>query len=88
MGDIAYRLALPPSLEGVHNVLFHISQLRKYVRGESHILNHSELELQPNLSYTEQPMAILDRSVKTLKNKAIPLVLVSWNKHAPGEATW
>ena len=87
MGEVAYRLALPPSLEGVHNV-FHISQLRKYVRDESHILDHSELKLQPNLSYTEQPMAILDRSVKTLKNKAIPLVLVSWNKHALGEATW
>ena len=80
-------MALPPSLEGVHNV-FHISQLRKYVRDESHILDHLELKLQPNLSYTEQLMAILDRSVKTLKNKAIPLVLVSWNKHALGEATW
>ena len=87
MGDVAYRLALPPSLEGVHNV-FHVSQLRKYVKDESHILDHSELELQPDLSYKEQPMAILDRSVKTLKNRAIPLVLVSWNRHAPGEATW
>ena len=44
VGDVAYRLALPPSLEGVHNV-FHISQLRKYVKDESHILDHSELEL-------------------------------------------
>ena len=87
VGDVAYRLALPPSLEGVHNV-FHISQLRKYVKDESHILDHSELELQPDLSYKEQPMAIMDRSVKTLKNRAIPLVLVSWNRHTPGEATW
>ena len=75
MGD-AYRLALPPSLEGVHNV-FHISQLRKYVKDENRILDHSELKLQPDLSYKEQSMAILDRSVKTLKNRAIPLVLVS-----------
>ena len=76
MGNVAYRLALPPSLEGVHNV-FHVSQLRRYVKDESHILDHSKLELQPDLSYKEQLMAILDRSVKTLKNKAIPLVLVS-----------
>ena len=86
MEDVAYRLALPQSLEGVHNA-FHISQLRKYVRDESHILDHSELELQPDLTYKEQLMAILDRSVKTLKNTTIPLVLVSWNRHALGEAT-
>ena len=57
--------------------MFDVCQLKRYVRDESRMLDHSELELQPNLSYTEQPMAILDRSVKTLKNKAIPLVLVS-----------
>ena len=74
---MAYRLALPPSLEGVHNV-FHVSQLRRYIRDESHVLDYSELELQPDLSYTEQPMAIVDRSVKTLKNRTILLVLVSW----------
>jgi len=33
-------------------------------------------------------MAILDRSVKTLKNKTIPLILISWNRHALREATW
>jgi len=52
VGDVAYRLVLPPSLEGVHNV-FHILQLRKYVKDDSHILYHSKLELQPDLSYTE-----------------------------------
>ena len=74
--EMTYRLVLLPSLKGVHNV-FHVSQLRRYVRDESHVLDHSELELQPDLSYTEQPMAILNRSVKTLNNKAILLVLVS-----------
>ena len=29
IGLVAYRLALPPNLEGVHNV-FHISILRRY----------------------------------------------------------
>ena len=87
MEDVAYQLALPQSLEEVHNI-FHISLLRMYVTDESHILDHSELELQPDLSYTEPLMTILDRSVKTLKNRKIPLVLVSWNRHAPGEATW
>jgi len=67
VGEVAYRLALSPSLEGVHNV-FHVSQLRRYVIHESLMLNYSELELHPDLSHIEQSMAILDRSVKTLKN--------------------
>jgi len=87
VGEVAYRLTLPPSLERVHNV-FHVSQLKRYIRDESHVLDYSELEFQPDLSSTEQPMAIMDRSVKILKNQTIPLVLVSWNRHNPGEATW
>ena len=68
--------------------MFHVSQLRRYIRDESHVLDYSELELQSDLSYTKQPMAIMDRRVKTLKNWTIPLVLVSWNRDSPGEATW
>jgi len=63
VGEVAYRLALPSSLDGVHEV-FHVSQLRKYVRDDSHVLDHSELELRPNMTYTERPMAILDRTTK------------------------
>ena len=87
VGAVAYKLALPPALEGVHNV-FHVSQLRSYVRDKNHVLDHSELELRPDLTYTEQPAEILGRSTKTLKNKEITLVLVSWNRHAPREASW
>jgi hypothetical protein len=87
VGEVAYRLALPPALDGVHNV-FHVSQLRKYVKDDSHILDHSELELSPDLTYEEQPVGIVGRSTKVLKGRTISLVLVSWNRHAPGEATW
>jgi hypothetical protein len=31
-GEVAYRLELPPSLSGVHDV-FHVSQLKKCLRG-------------------------------------------------------
>jgi len=44
VGEVAYRLALPPLLEGVHN-MFHVSRLRRYIRNESHVLNYLELEL-------------------------------------------
>jgi len=50
IGALAYRLALPPSLEGVHDV-FHVSQLRRYVPDEKHVLDYSELTLKPDLTY-------------------------------------
>jgi len=87
VGAVAYRLALPPSLDGVHDV-FHVSQLRRCIRDDSHVVDHSELKLRPDLSYTERPMVILDWTTKELKKQTIPLVLVSWGNRPPGEATW
>ena len=58
IGAVAYKLALPLSLEGVHDV-FHVSQLRRYVPDEKHVLNYSELTLRPNLSYEVQPVTTL-----------------------------
>ncbi|XP_060973968.1 uncharacterized protein LOC133039157 [Cannabis sativa] len=66
IGQVAYRLALPPSLSAVHNV-FHVSMLRKYVSDPMHILSYEMLELQPDLSYDEQPVQILDRKEKCLQ---------------------
>jgi len=87
VGPVAYRLALPPSLEGVHDV-FHVSQLRRHVRDDKHVLDHSELALGSDLSYEVQPVAIIDRQEKVLKNKTILLVLVSWDPQSLGESTW
>ena len=80
-------MALPQLLEGVYDV-FHVSQLRRYVKDVSHVVDHTELQLRPDMSYPEQPVAVLDRSSKKLKGREIPLVLVSWSRHSPGEATW
>jgi len=87
IGTVAYKLALPPSLAGVHDV-FHVSQLRKYVPDEKHILDYSELTLRPDLTYAVQPVAILDRREKVLKNKVISLVRVAWDPNSPGDSTW
>ena len=38
VGAVAYRLALPPSLSGVHEV-FHVSILRKYTPDPAHVVN-------------------------------------------------
>ncbi|KAL0537629.1 hypothetical protein IC582_026612 [Cucumis melo] len=87
IGPVAYRLALPPSLSNVHDV-FHVSMLRKYVPDPSHVVDYEPLEIDENLSYTEQPVEVLAREVKTLRNKEIPLVKVLWRNHRVEEATW
>ncbi|XP_073015543.1 uncharacterized protein [Primulina eburnea] len=87
IGDRAYRLALPPDLDRIHNV-FHVSMLRKYLANPSHVLRYESLELLPNLSYDEMPVQIIDRKVKVLRNKEIGIVKVLWRNQVIEEATW
>ena len=83
---MVYRLALPPELAKLHDV-FHVFMLRKYRSDESHILPVQEIQVQEDLSYDEESKAILDREVKQLRNKQVPLVKVLWQHHGREEAT-
>ena len=87
VGEVAYRITLLPALGRIHNV-FHVSQLRRYIRDDRHVVDHSEIELQPDLSFEEKSVVVIDRSTKVLKGREIPLELVSWNRQSPEEATW
>ena len=87
IGPVSYRLDLPEELSRVHNV-FHISMLRKYISDPSHVLEAPEIELRDNLSYEEQPVQILGREEKELRNKTISLVKVLWRNHLVEEKTW
>ncbi|KAA0059783.1 pol protein [Cucumis melo var. makuwa] len=80
IGPVAYRLALPPSLSTVHDV-FHVSMLRKYVSDPSHVVDYEPLEIDENLSYTEQPVEVLAKEVKMLSSREVPLVKVLWQNH-------
>ena len=88
VGELAYELALPPSLDKVHNV-FHVSMLKKYVRDPNHILpDYRELNVQPDATYEEKPMCILAKRDKVLRRKTIPLVKVLWSRRGLEEASW
>ncbi|KAA0067058.1 pol protein [Cucumis melo var. makuwa] len=87
IGLVAYRLALPPSLSTVHDT-FHVFMLRKYVTDPSHVVDYGPLDIDENLSYTEQPVEVLAREIKKLRNREIPLVKVLWRNHKVEEATW
>ena len=58
--EVVYRLALPQSLSVVH-IVFHVSLLRKYHSDPSHVLDFSTIQLDLDLTYEEEPVAILDR---------------------------
>ena len=72
---LAYRLALPPELDKLHNV-FHVSMLRRYRFDGSHIQQVQDIQVQADFSYEEELKAILAREVKQLRNKQVPLVKV------------
>ena len=86
-GAVAYELALSPKLSGVHPV-FHVSMLRKYLPDESHVLHPQAIEVDSQMSYIEEPIAVVDRQVRKFRSKEIPSVKVIWNHHGENEATW
>ena len=70
IGDVAYRLKLPPEFAGVHDV-FHVSMLRKYVRDPSHIIRCDVAQIKPDSTYVERPLLIIDKKEQVLRTKTI-----------------
>ena len=58
-GSVAYRLQLLDILLAVHSV-FHVSQLKKFLRVPKEVVEIKGLPLQPDLSYIEHPSKIFD----------------------------
>jgi hypothetical protein len=54
-GPVAYRICLPSQLAAIHDV-FHISQLKKCIKVSTQIVESQAIEIEPDLSYTEQPI--------------------------------
>ena len=61
-GAVAYKLALPSELSGVY-LGFHVSMLQKYLSDESHVLQSQAVEVESQMSYVEEPIAVVDRHV-------------------------
>ncbi|GAU50355.1 hypothetical protein TSUD_283640 [Trifolium subterraneum] len=87
VGPVAYQLALPPSMSKMHDV-FHVSQLRKFILDPFVPVELESIDLQPDLTYQPDPIRIVDRDVKTLRSKKIPIVKVEWSQSPDDEFTW
>ncbi|WVZ89534.1 LOW QUALITY PROTEIN: hypothetical protein U9M48_035918, partial [Paspalum notatum var. saurae] len=86
-GEVAYRLELPPSLSGVHDV-FHVSQLKKCLRVPGEQAPLEDLNVHEDLTYTKHPVKILETSERITRNKRIKMCRVQWSHHTEKEATW
>ncbi|XP_052486372.1 uncharacterized protein LOC128041087 [Gossypium raimondii] len=87
VGLVAYQLELPLVLDRIHDVS-HISMLRRYRSNATHVVSIEKIEVWPDLTFEKEPIHILDRDVKVLQKKSIPLVKVLWCNHSTKEATW
>ncbi|WVZ58905.1 LOW QUALITY PROTEIN: hypothetical protein U9M48_009125 [Paspalum notatum var. saurae] len=86
-GSVAYRLELPPHLATVHDV-FHVSQLKKCLRVLEEVIDTSQIQIEPDLTYEEKPIRILDQKQRSMRRRAINFYKVQWSNHSEEEATW
>ncbi|GJS73645.1 putative reverse transcriptase domain-containing protein [Tanacetum coccineum] len=87
IGPVAYKLELLEELSNVHST-FHISNLKKCLSDESLVIIIKELRLDDKLNFVEEPVEIMDREVKQLKQSRIPIVKVRWNSKRGPKFMW
>ena len=86
-GPVVYRVQLPPSLAAIHDI-FHVSQLKKCLRVPTEAVSTTDIHLEPDLSYEEQPIKILNQKERATRNRALKFFKIQWSNHTENEATW
>jgi hypothetical protein len=86
-GTVAYKMDLPPSLAGVHNI-FHVSQLKKCLKAPVGIVLPEVTSLEANLLYPEQPIKVLDQKDHVTTHKTIKFFKIEWSNHSEEEVSW
>nr|GEZ23789.1 putative reverse transcriptase domain-containing protein [Tanacetum cinerariifolium] len=75
IGPVAYKLELPEKLHGIHNT-FHVSNLKKCLADENLVITLAEIQLDDKLHFIKEPVEIMDREVKQLKQCQMLIVKV------------
>jgi hypothetical protein len=86
-GTVAYKLDLPQSLAGVHDI-FHVSQLKKCLKAPVDVVLSEVTPLEADLSYPEHPIKVLDQKDRAMRRKTIKFFTIQWSNHSEEEATW
>nr|GEV90436.1 putative reverse transcriptase domain-containing protein [Tanacetum cinerariifolium] len=87
VGTIAYRLELPQQLNRVHST-FHVSNLKKCLSDEPLAIPLGELHIDDMLRFVKEPVEIMDREIKQLRQSCILIIKVRWNFKRGPELTW
>ncbi|GJS79213.1 hypothetical protein Tco_0729094 [Tanacetum coccineum] len=66
VGPVAYRLHLPQELVGIHDT-FHVSNLKKFLADVKLHVPLEEIKIEKGLCFVEEPIEVMDRDVKKLK---------------------
>nr|GEV58787.1 putative reverse transcriptase domain-containing protein [Tanacetum cinerariifolium] len=72
---VAYRLELPEQLSRVHST-FHVSKLKKCMADEPLAIPLDEIQVDDKLHFIEEPVEIMNREVKHLKQSRISIMKV------------
>nr|GEV66435.1 putative reverse transcriptase domain-containing protein [Tanacetum cinerariifolium] len=84
---VSYKLELPQELSRVHHT-FHVSNLKKCYADEPLVMPLEVIHVDNRLRFMEDPIEIMEREIKRLKQIQIPLVKVRWNSRRGPEFTW
>nr|GFA11903.1 putative reverse transcriptase domain-containing protein [Tanacetum cinerariifolium] len=87
VGHVAYTLELPEELKGIHST-FYVSIFKKCLAKDDVVVPIDEIQLDDKLHMIENPVEVVDRVVKRLKQSRIPIVKVRWNSQRGPEFTW
>nr|GEW46365.1 putative reverse transcriptase domain-containing protein [Tanacetum cinerariifolium] len=75
IGTVAYKLKLPQQLSRVHST-FHVSNLKECLSDEPLAIPLDEIHIDEKLRLVEEPVEIMDRKVKRLKQSRICIIKV------------